>query len=1678
MLQDVVYECRLCDMALQYFLENGKCVVKTKENCTLLSLDKSTCLICQKDFFWNGEIQKCQQIPSNKVITNCFTYDHALNCINCDQDYYFSSSSGKCSSVSTKIKGCLVYEDASNCAFCDLGYMLDRPANSDQKALCKLEGGKLPEEETTQDGAQEGTENTQSTPAPALEMVPCKIKSFFECNKCEANYFLDYNYRHKLDYRLEKNYLDMLAIDLKTRLGIFKGSTLSTAMSTKLKAEYDALPFDLGVYTPCVKGLVGNCAVFETFDKCKTCDDKYYLISDGTCVPQPAAPITNCAIYASESVCQSCNDRYFLGPGGETCVEVTDVPNCSKYEGVSNKCSECNSKTLFLNSDINQCEDRKKYPVDKCDEFTANADECSACESGYLLKSTKDGCLKIPTHCSIYSEKNGAVECTSCEEKYYVVNNECLLGSINSCNVYDQTKTNVCTQCEFKFFLNSSGSCTNFSKALDSDCDTTGKGDNECTGCKNHKFAVTRPKRCVQVQSGVSSPGCANFNVDGNCIECKDHYFGTSCQFKNTDTSIGCTKFSNNNDSVGDSHCLICTRDTHYLESNKCSSRHSLSLKNCLISQLDKNECQICNSDSAPRHAKKLTSCVATSSLSLSADIASTCEVYDVDTQKCQVCKDTHYLDSTAACVTSCASTKVAVKGLYSTIDNETLYFGNQCVDKPFSLEDCNEFVVQPPQSLICKTCKTGYGFSFDVFSGSGYAGSTTMHNYDLSSNTFDGQSSFTNLGCVSESLTKGKKSDNSDLFTSENCEVLAKNNNLLYCSKCIFGKVGKVVKDQFGNKSISSCSTSSAFDANTRYKSISYVMTTRADPPLSHGLDMLFSVHKCTDNTKIVFAIAKVTTSGNSSKFTLDITDLAQKPALSSNLSSSTSFSQVCESKTKLVGDDLAHCILGVIDMTADSDSRYYCVACAPGYKADGFHLNEIYIKKCSPITHCTQSDSSLTANTCENCSNGAWTYSSTTSQVLFDQCASKSIPNCLLNDSVNNSLCAVCKKGYFLSLDKSKCMDQLEENCLQKGSDFLFNVDPSLFPNTFPRTLTFISESLGKKRGCEECQSSHIKVAYNKFLCEKNTNLIEHTIANCKKPIIDDGTLTCIECQTGFIPKDNSKDCIDGSKDASYANCDLLEATASDKKAADGSAIFPCKICNSQYLYSTRLTCDIKKIDKCEDHDLTSGKCKKCQEGYLLSFDECVIIPSDELCVKFDNNKNCVQCKTDYELVIIDEGNGSSANNQGNVTLRSECIVTGYQNKCVPGQSRIFYDLNSTAYKEECTECLSGYTLVDKNGTEYGDDYSKCYPVPYKDDNCSEYHEASLMCKVCKSGYYSSTVNKINVCVEIEPVPFCSTYIENTNTCSGCNNGYFLNMDTRECIKNPAGIQNCLKYETQETCSLCSDKFYLENNECKAVAEESQIADCTAYKSATECLKCVTNKVPNESGLACETITENSCMTWKDASNCETCPEGKILQESGGKNVCGDFTISNCAAIDTSSKTCLACNPEYYLSNSTTCAAATTTITDCQVYSSADKCGECKSGYMLKTGAQECVGMSSLSNIPLSNCATGSEVAAVAEGETDNGFCFECNSGYLKIDGKCEACAVKKCRYCDPGDKNVCMVCLTGYFMAEDGKCMSNTGDDEEEPSTTTPTDPESVAIKSSLLLWAVFTVLLVGQ
>ena len=1029
---DPQFKCLVSDLSMKYYLVKDKPVKSSLNNCDISSSNGELCVMCEKNFIYNADFQKCMEIPSSKKIINCANYDKDLNCVRCLPATFFDVQNKICVPVITKITGCLLYKDLKNCAFCEQGYFLQTTQGANPFLTC------VSNATPTKEGEQADTGVTPpSDPA-------CKYKSSFECLKCKSTFFLDYNYMHKLNYQTENNFANLLASDFHRNFGIFNSDLLKEIISPELLSALGNTLSSLGTFNPCIPGIVKNCKEFIAFDKCKTCDTNFYLASESSCIAQPVPPITNCLIYISDSKCQKCNNGYYLGNQGSDCVEVTQVTNCNKYQGVSNKCAECNAITLYVNEIENLCKDRQNSPIQDCLKFNLIKDECSACMIDNLLSANKLKCMKIPDNCEVYKEENLAVKCSSCKPEHYLSSDLCKKGTIGNCELYDQTKQNICLKCKFQFYKNSVETCTNFSKALDKDCIGTGNVDNQCIKCDGAKFSVVRQKRCVQMQSSDTSLGCAAFDANSKCIECKNGFFGLNCQFENSDTSVGCSKFENNSDDLAVSNCLVCERDSHYLDGQACKVRHNLSLKNCMISQTGKNECQLCNTDSAPRNAYKLTSCVSTSNLQLTPDILSNCEIYDIDTSKCQVCKTDFKMDGSNGCVPACPSPKIVVEGIYEQIDKEQLYLGNQCVEKPYYLGDCEEVGVQPPKNLFCKKCKAGYKFSYDVFSGNGYTGSMLIHNYNILTKSFMGSATYASFGCAKEDTDIGKDSSNAALFNKTDCEVFSVNNGFLYCSKCVNGKVGIVVKDTYGNKSLSLCSTKDEFENSTFYNSISYAMSTRASPPLEQSLQTLFSVHKCTDATKIVYLIAKLVVTNSSSKFVLDVSNTNNTPATSTE-SMSSSFNQFCDTKTKLDNSDLDNCLLGVLDIENNTARRYFCVACVPGFRATKFELNGIYIKKCEAIENCGIAANDLQANSCATCTSGSWRYSINSAQVMFDFCGQNAIENCLLVDSLVQTMCAVCKKGYFLSIDKTKCMDQTEENCAVKGSDFLFNIDTS---------------------------------------------------------------------------------------------------------------------------------------------------------------------------------------------------------------------------------------------------------------------------------------------------------------------------------------------------------------------------------------------------------------------------------------------------------------------------------------------------------------------------------------------------------------------------------------------------------------------------------------------------------
>ncbi len=115
-----------------------------------------------------------------------------------------------------------------------------------------------------------------------------------------------------------------------------------------------------------------NCAICPNTGVCTKCKSGRFL-SGATC--QTATAVTDCLYWATTSTCQTCNDPFYLGSDGK-CYSCQT--NCVKCSGRFT-CTKC-SAGYYLHSS-QSC---VKIP-DNCYEFDSTKNVCTLCNHGFYL---------------------------------------------------------------------------------------------------------------------------------------------------------------------------------------------------------------------------------------------------------------------------------------------------------------------------------------------------------------------------------------------------------------------------------------------------------------------------------------------------------------------------------------------------------------------------------------------------------------------------------------------------------------------------------------------------------------------------------------------------------------------------------------------------------------------------------------------------------------------------------------------------------------------------------------------------------------------------------------------------------------------------------------------------------------------------------------------------------------------------------------------------------------------------------------------------------------------------------------------------------------------------------------------------------------------------------------------
>lgn len=263
--------------------------------------------------------------------------------------------------------------------------------------------------------------------------------------------------------------------------------------------------FYLEISGKCVKNPEGvnqieNCKEYESYTRCRTCYQYYFLTDEGRqCEKVENNPIENCIVYESNSTCKVCGD-YVISSDGTRCdIPQIEDKKCMFYSDKT-YCAECQDEYyLDKNFYIRHIEDfyqyifqaRFKYYINQhslinipvCEKKTliqnclipSGNHKCELCKDGYYVNESKNECIEDPlptvffrttniTNCYLHNNtmvtRNNVlvenIECILCYEGYYkaVNNRKCMAHSnhVNNCKIMSQSVDLECLVCNEGYY--------------------------------------------------------------------------------------------------------------------------------------------------------------------------------------------------------------------------------------------------------------------------------------------------------------------------------------------------------------------------------------------------------------------------------------------------------------------------------------------------------------------------------------------------------------------------------------------------------------------------------------------------------------------------------------------------------------------------------------------------------------------------------------------------------------------------------------------------------------------------------------------------------------------------------------------------------------------------------------------------------------------------------------------------------------------------------------------------------------------------------------------------------------------------------------------------------------------------------------------------------------------------
>ena len=308
------------------------------------------------------------------------------------------------------------------------------------------------------------------------------------------------------------------------------------------------------------------------------------------------------------------------------------------------------------------------------------------------------------------------------------------------------------------------------------------------------------------------------------------------------------------------------------------------------------------------------------------------------------------------------------------------------------------------------------------------------------------------------------------------------------------------------------------------------------------------------------------------------------------------------------------------------------------------------------------------------------------------------------------------------------------------------------------------------------------------------------------------------------------------------------------------------------------------------------------------------------------------------------------------------------------------------------ECKLCIPGYNLTPKGQCSFT-------------KNCLTADPNTGLCLQCeKNNYFDLDNYECKSYLENDNFNFCIKVLE--NTCIECISSYFLSLDNK-CVTT----KNC-KTSLNNVCIECTPGSYLSLIDKKC----SETENCLKVNSNWECDECnegfyynkLEHKCLRKNDKNSNLINCKSVLTKNDCDECEKDFYLNLTDLSCYKNS-EKNNFYKCAKSDNISLNCEKCISEYYLaSKNKKCS----NIYGCNFYEN-DKCFSCEKNFCHDLKNDLCFPM----NIENDNY--------IYDNKEYNKFCINCYLTNIEGTG--------------------CIKCKEGYFVGENGVCITTLNCDE---------------------------------